>query len=107
MSDLLVVSANESDVGFRLAGIEAVREKSVEKAADRLQEEIQKKRHRVVIVDSNLFDKMPFWTRRVARQSLIPMVLSIPMEPSPELEGGQTEYVQELVREAVGFTVKI
>lgn len=107
MSDVLVISGNELDLGFRLAGVEAVREKDPQAAGDLLHAEIRNKQRRVIIVDSRLFEQMSLWTKREARQSLVPMVLSVPMEPSPDLEGGQTDYVQQLVRQAVGFTVKI
>lgn len=95
------------DLGFRLAGVEAVRESAPEAAADLLRDEIQRKARPVIIVDDELFRRMPLRVRREARQSLVPMVLAVPMQPSPDLEGAQTEYVQQMVREAVGFAVKI
>jgi vacuolar-type H+-ATPase subunit F/Vma7 len=107
LSEVLVISGNQLDLGFRLAGVEAVRERNPEAAGELLHSEIQNKGRRVIIVDSRLFEQIPPRAKREALQSLVPMVLSVPMEPSPDLEGGQTNYVQQLVRRAVGFSVKI
>lgn len=107
MSDVLVIAGNELDLGFRLAGVTAVRVKTAEEGGELLDRELQKKERPVIIVDSGLLERIPARIRREARQSVIPMVLAVPMEPTPDLEGAQAQYVQGLVREAVGFAVKI
>jgi len=102
-----VIGRNELVLGFQLAGLEGVRVKDVGEAVDLLREELRKKERKVIIIDETLLQKAPSYTRQAARQSLVPMVLAIPMEPSEDLAGAQAEYVQNLVREAVGFSVKI
>jgi vacuolar-type H+-ATPase subunit F/Vma7 len=107
LSDVLVIAGSELNLGFRLAGVDAVRVADAAEAADLVREEMRKKEHTVVIVDEGLFEKTPKYTRQAARQSVQPMVLAVPMDPSEEVEGAAGEYVQNLVREAVGFSVKI
>jgi vacuolar-type H+-ATPase subunit F/Vma7 len=95
------------DLGFSLAGVDSLRVAGAEEASEALREEIRKKGHTVVIIDEVLFGKTPKYTQQAARRNVLPMVLAVPMEPTEEEEGAAGEYVQNLVREAVGFSVKI
>ena len=107
MSDVLVITGNELVLGFRLAGVDSVRVAGPAEAGELLREEVRKKERTVIIVDENLFRRIPKYSRQAAQESIAPMVLSVPMDPSGEVEGAAGEYVQNLVREAVGFSAKI
>ncbi len=107
MPRMVVLTDSETAVGFRLAGVE-VRESDGDKARQDLDDLIQSDAYGLVVVDEGLVPDPIGASERAMRGRELPVVL-----PLPSLTGafGESDdavaYMKALVRNAIGFDIKL
>ena len=107
MPRMLVLTDSETAIGFRLAGVE-VRETTSEEAQTDLEEIILSDKNRLVVVDEAFIDDPnPSSARdKLARKQ--PGLLPMPsLAATFGEEADATEYMKKLVRDAIGFDVRM
>jgi len=102
-----VLTDLETAAGFRLAGLEAVTA-TPDEAARKLVEMIESNRYALVAVDQRLLPDPNKATERVMRGRSTPVLLSLPNLLDTFSGGGDAKaYMRRLVRETIGFDIKL
>lgn len=103
----MLIVGPEMATGFRLAGVrvhEAIHEDDVRVGLEHALD--SKNKVGLVVVDESLLEIAPPRLRSRCEESSVPLVLPLPLAGSGD-QGSQAEAVQEMVRSAIGFTVKL
>lgn len=107
MARVIVLTDAETATGYRLAGVE-VREADRDTAQDVLAEIIETDDYGLVIVDEGLVEDPVESTERLMRERDLPVLLPVPSLGAAFGEDTDaTAYMQELVRSAIGFDIKL
>jgi len=107
MPRMLVLTDHETASGFRLVGIE-VRESNVENAQKALNEIILSDNYGLVVVDESLIPDPNRSSERIMRGRDLPVLLNMPSLRAAFVESDDsTEYMKALVRDTIGFDVKM
>ena len=102
-----VLTDPETASGYRLAGLEAVTS-SKEEAAAKLVQMIQSDQYALVAVDESLLPDPNKATERVMRGRSAPVLLTLPNLLDTFSGGGDAKiYMRQLVRETIGFDIKL
>jgi V/A-type H+-transporting ATPase subunit F len=102
-----VLTDAETASGFRMAGLEAVTT-TADEAARKLIEMIQSNQYALVAVDQSLLPDPARATERVMRGRSAPVLLSLPNLLDSFSGGGDAKaYMRKLVRETIGFDIKL
>ncbi len=107
MFDLMVIVGPEMATGFRLAGVpvrEAIQASDVEAAVQHALDPANKVG--LVVLDEQFLALLPERLRHRAENSSIPLVLPLPLDGTQDPES-QAAAVQEMVRSAIGITIKL
>ncbi|MBA2668066.1 MAG: V-type ATP synthase subunit F [Trueperaceae bacterium] len=107
MPRMLVVTDAETANGFRLAGVEAI-ETDGARAQEVLEEAILSNDYGLVVVDESLIADPVAASARVMRGRDLPVLLPMPgLSAAFDHESDATSYMQQLVRSAIGFDIKL
>ena len=107
MPRMLVVTDAETANGFRLAGVEAV-ETDRAGAQDALEHAILSDDYGLVVVDESLIADPVKAAARVMRGRDLPVLLPMPgLSAAFDHESDAAAYMQQLVRSAIGFDIKL
>ncbi len=107
MAKLLVVTDAETAIGFRLAGVDVL-ETTPERAQQAIEEVIATDRFGLVVVDQGLLADPVRALERVMRGRDLPVLLPIPgLSAAFDHDADAAAYMQELVRSAIGFDIKL
>jgi V/A-type H+/Na+-transporting ATPase subunit F len=107
MPRMLVVTDAESAAGFRLAGVEVL-ETDAEGALAVLEEAIESNAYGLVVVDESLVPDPVRATSRAMLGRDLPVLLPMPgLSAAFDVEKDAAEYMQNLVRSAIGFDIKL
>jgi V/A-type H+-transporting ATPase subunit F len=107
MPRVLILTDQETAAGFRLAGVE-VAEADQESAHEVLGRAITEDDYGLIVVDESLIDDPNKAAERVMRGRDLPVLLSMPGLGSAFVaEDDALAYMQELVRSAIGFDIKL
>jgi V/A-type H+/Na+-transporting ATPase subunit F len=107
MPRMLVVTDPETASGFRLAGVEAI-ETDREGAQEVLERAILSDDYGLVVVDESLIADPVRSAARVMRGRDLPVLLPMPgLSAAFDHEADATLYMQQLVRSAIGFDIKL
>lgn len=102
-----VLTDVETASGYRIAGLEAVTSTPAE-AARRLVEMIQSDQYALIAVDESLLADPNRATERVMRGRSAPVLLTLPNLLAAFSGGGDAKvYMRQLVRETIGFDIKL
>lgn len=102
-----VLTDAETASGYRIAGLETVTTSS-ENAAHKLVEMIQSDQYALVAVDESLLADPIKATERVMRGRSTPVLLTLPNLLASFSGGGDAKaYMRQLVRETIGFDIKL
>ncbi len=102
-----VLTDPETASGYRIAGLEAVT-CSPEEASRKLTEMIQSDAYALVAVDESLLADPIKATERVMRGRSAPVLLTLPNLLAAFSGGGDAKaYMRQLVRETIGFDIKL
>ena len=107
MPRMMVLTDSETAAGFRLAGVE-VTESDPDNAQGALEEIITSDDYGLVVIDESLIDDPNRSAERIMRGRDLPVLLSMPSLGAAFGESDDAmQYMQELVRSAIGFDVKM
>ncbi|MER3483502.1 MAG: V-type ATP synthase subunit F [Meiothermus sp.] len=102
-----VLTDAETASGYRLAGLEAVTADPAEAAA-RLSEMILSNQYALIAVDESLLPDPNKAAERTMRGRSAPVLLTLPNLLSAFSGGGDAKaYMRQLVRETIGFDIKL
>jgi vacuolar-type H+-ATPase subunit F/Vma7 len=101
------VSRPEVAAGFELAGLRTIEARTPEEAAARLRELHEQPEVGVVLLEDSLYDKLPEDLHREFGRRPLPMIVPFP-GPLWAVEPESAEaYVVELLRQVVGYRVRL
>jgi V/A-type H+-transporting ATPase subunit F len=103
--NLAVLADPETASGYRLAGLE-VWVSTPKEAPERLASMVQSGRFALIGVDESLLPDPYAAVERLLRGRQIPVLVSIPKLDFAQA-GDPKEYMRRLVREAIGFDVRL
>ncbi len=107
MPEMVVVTDAETAIGFRLAGVDVL-ETTPDEAQGALEEVVASERYGLVVIDQGLVKDPVKALERVMRGRDLPVLLPIPgLSAAFDHEADATAYMQELVRSAIGFDIKL
>lgn len=107
MHKVVVLTDAETATGYRLAGVE-VKVSDSEGARRDLEEIIRTDDYGLVVVDEGLIADPIAAAERAMRGRDLPVLLPVPsLGASFEEDGDVETYMKELVRNAIGFDVKL
>ncbi len=102
-----VLTDGETAAGYRMAGLEAV-VATPQEAARRLLEMIESNQYALVAVDERLLPDPNKVAERVMRGRSAPVLLSLPNLLEVFSGGGDPKaYMRQLVRQTIGFDIKL
>ncbi|MCS7058435.1 MAG: V-type ATP synthase subunit F [Meiothermus sp.] len=102
-----VLTDAETASGFRMAGLEAL-VAAPEEAAEKLTQMVQSNRYALIAVDERLLKDPNKAVERVMRGRSVPVLLSLPNLMDTFSGGGDAKvYMRRLVRETIGFDIKL
>jgi len=102
-----VLTDPETASGYRLAGLEAITATSAEAAA-RLSEMILSNQYALIAVDESLLKDPNRAAERTMRGRSAPVLLTLPNLLAAFSGGGDAKaYMRSLVRETIGFDIKL
>lgn len=102
-----VLTDAETASGYRIAGLETITA-SPEEAAHKLIEMIQSDQYALVAVDESLLADPIKATERVMRGRNTPVLLTLPNLLATFSGAGDAKaYMRQLVRETIGFDIKL
>jgi V/A-type H+-transporting ATPase subunit F len=104
---VVVLTDSETATGYRLAGVE-VRESDRDGAMTALAELVESGDYGLVMVDEGLVPDPLSATARTMRGRDLPVILPVPSLSAAFGEGDDaTQYMKDLVRNAIGFDIKL
>jgi V/A-type H+-transporting ATPase subunit F len=107
MHRVVILTDSETATGYRLAGVE-VREAEPDGAVAALEELIENGEYGLVVVDEGLVPDAVSATARTMRGRELPVILPVPSLSAAFGESDDaTEYMKDLVRNAIGFDIKL
>ena len=107
MPRMLVVTDAETAIGFRLAGVDVL-EATSDGAQAAVEEVVLSDRYGLVVVDESLIADPVKAMERVMRGRDLPVLLPMPgLSAAFDHEADATTYMQQLVRSAIGFDIKL
>ncbi len=105
---MAVLTDAETATGFRLAGVEVIEAGDAGEATRRLEEAIQGGGYGLVAVDEGLLPDPTKAVERTMRGRDLPVLLSMPSLAFAFSESQDaTAYMRRLVRETIGFDIKL
>jgi vacuolar-type H+-ATPase subunit F/Vma7 len=101
-----VLCRPELAAGFELAGLQVQEASSMEQAAERLGTLLSQEEIGVVLVDERLHRGLPQELQRELARRALPMIVPFP-GPSWAEHRDPDAYVLELLRQAIGYRVRL
>ena len=102
-----VLCRPETAAGFALAGMRAVPVTTATAADLRLRELVREPDTGVLLVEERLHDALPMELRRRLARRPLPMVVPFPGPAWAERPEGAEAYVIELLRQVIGYRVRL
>lgn len=107
MPRMLVVTDAETAIGFRLAGVDVL-ETTSDGAQAAVEGVILSDRYGLVVVDESLIADPVKAMERVMRGRDLPVLLPMPgLSAAFDHDADAKAYMQQLVRSAIGFDIKL
>lgn len=107
MYDILMIVGPEMAAGFRLAGVHVHPASTEEEVRSGLKFALDPENEvGLAVVDEDLLLLASERLRKKCEASAIPLVLPLPLSRGQD-DGKTKEAVQEMVRSAIGFTIKL
>lgn len=107
MYEVMMIVGPETATGFRLAGVRVHEATGAARVAEGLEFALDgANKIGLVVVDEGLLQAVPERLRGRCEASAVPLVLPLPLGGGED-PANQAEAVQEMVRSAIGFSVKL
>ncbi len=107
MGHIIVLTDEETALGFRLAGIDGRAAASAEEAARNAAELLRDPDARLVLVDEDLFHLLPEAMQRTLDASRSPVFLAVPAARARKAPVTPAEHVARLMRRVIGYQLRI
>lgn len=107
MSRLVIVTNPENANGFRLAGVEVFEADDWSKAKALLTDFINDDSVGIVGIDEDLMELIDDRLKDKINKLYKPVVIPIPSKKTVALSDARTAYVQDIIKQAVGFDIKL
>lgn len=107
MSRVVIITDPESTNGFRLAGVETFEASDWDTARNILVDFINDDSVGIIAIDELLIAQIDERLRDRIDKLYKPVVIPIPSIKTVELSDARTAYVQEIIKKAVGFDIKL
>lgn len=102
---ILAITEEGYDAGFRLAGCDAEIVKDEKDMLSILEKYIENKIYGIIIVDAEIFYKIEERKRKIFEESAIPVIIPLYLKEKGKV--GAEEYLKEVVRRAIGYSIRI
>ncbi|GEM_PF-1988356 len=102
---ILVVVNSEIRPGFKLSGVDVVSPESAREAEKIIEEEMNSDRYGIIILDENFLHRFSEKVKNEVLDSVVPLI--VPINLSRISEESPEEYLENVVRRAVGFQIKV
>ncbi len=102
---ILVVVNSEIRPGFKLSGVDVVSPETVQEAEKIIESEMQSDRYGIIILDENFLHRFSEKVKNEVLDSVVPLI--VPINLSRVSEESPEEYLENVVRRAVGFQIKV
>ncbi len=102
---ILVVVNSEIGPGFKLSGVDVVSPSTAQEAEAIIEKEMQSDRYGIIILDENFLEKFSEKTKNEVLDSVVPLI--VPVNLSRVSQESPEEYLENVVRRAVGFQIKV
>ena len=107
MHRVAVICTQGLGSGFKLAGTEVRIVPDVDTAARELRQLLVDTDYGLVLLEQDLMDRLDERTLRAADASDVPLVVPFPSLKPEAWEQDEREYIQAMVRRAIGFQIRI
>lgn len=107
MSTLRVVTAPALAPGFRLAGLPVDEVESPGDAAAAIERLTREHDAGVILVQQDLWERLPEAARRALERAPVPIVVPIPPPQWAAHGRGAEDYILDLLQRAIGYRVRL
>ncbi len=104
---LRVLCRPEVAAGFALAGLRSVEAATPEEGAARIRDLLSQPDVGVVLVEEAFYDGLPEEVRRQVGRRPLPMIVRFPGPVWAERVEGAEAYIVELLRQVIGYRVRL
>lgn len=102
-----VLARSEIGAGFALAGLETIEAGTAQEGRSRLEALLTEPEVGVVLIEERLYNRLPEDTRHKLGRRPLPMVVPFPEPNWVPGAGRPEEYIVELLRQVIGYRVRI
>ena len=102
---ILVIVNSEIRPGFKLSGVDVISPETAEEAERIIEKEIEGSDYGIIILDENYLEKFSEKVKNEVLDSVVPLI--VPVNLSRVSEETPEEYLENVVRRAVGFQIKV
>ncbi len=102
---ILVIVNSEIGPGFKLSGVDVVSPSTTEEAEKIVEKEIEEARYGIIILDENFLQNFSDKVKNEVLDSVVPLI--VPVNLSRVSKESPEEYLENVVRRAVGFQIKV
>lgn len=107
MFKVLVITDREIGTGFRLAGAEVMEVTTSPEAEALLRECMTDDSYGIILISEDYISHFDPKTRNIIEASTVPLVIPIPVRMKWELEGSRSDYIDDIVRRAIGYQIRL
>jgi V/A-type H+/Na+-transporting ATPase subunit F len=106
MNRLAVITDSSTATGFRMAGVDTFEVSDNRQLQAKLAELIKAETYGLIAVNQDLAGELGEEVDRIMRSRALPVILPFPVPRGGSVESGET-YLNKLVKDAIGFYVKL
>ena len=103
--DVLVIMGSEVKPGFQLTGVEVIEAKDVKEAEDKVLEAMESGKYGIIILEEEFLEKFDPRNKTKILESVVPLVVPISVTLSSKMS--VEEYLEMVVRRAIGYQIKV
>lgn len=107
MHRVAVICKEALGSGFKLAGLEVRAAPDTEEARLAVRDLLAGSDYGLVLIEQDLLDGLDERTQKSVDASNVPLVVPFPSLHAGQWDRDERAYIQEMVRRAIGFTVRI
>lgn len=108
MSKVLAIVNPEVSRGFKFSGVQIKSTPSPELAKRHLLDALRSRDYGIIIIDEDYLSSFDEHTRHLVEESIVPLIVPVPLEMRWREKAARSDsYVQEMIRRAIGYHIKI
>ena len=106
MYKVLVITRDEIDLGFRLAGVKTHAVRNSEEAREKLVEQLDSKEYGIILLDDELTTDFDNQLEKRILESDFPLVMLIPLRKELKKEIAEDEF-SKFISNIIGYRIRI